>query len=76
MTDRARRLLKTLSTKGICSVGDAGMPEPEVALAVAELDHLFDDDNQQVVAVKTWLTGERIVALEITQSGRGLANAS
>jgi len=76
MTEHARRLLRALSDKGICSVKDMGMPEAEIQLAVAELGALFDDANHPVVAVKMWHAGERIVALEITPSGRGLANAA
>ena len=73
MTEPARRLLKALIGKGHCAVVDTGLTQREVERGVADLVDEVDDDNRHVVVVKTWNADDRVVALELTDSGRGLA---
>ncbi len=73
MTEPARRLLKALAGKGRCAADELGMTQVDLRRAIDDLGHQVDDDHREVVVVKAWRAEDHIVAVELTETGRGLA---
>ena len=75
MTTRARRLLKILAAQPLCRADQTGLSQGELQETVAELYNLVDEAQHELHVIKTWSENDRITLLELTATGRGLAQA-
>ena len=75
MTVHAVRLMKALAAGAATRTDALGMTAADVTAAIAELEGLYDDDGKPLGVLRSFHAGGRLVALELTPTGKQLARA-